>query len=115
MAGIVFDTEYSETVVYRKCYRYAVSERQLARVLESLTPEENPLKVEAKELTDYLDGKGELLTRVGYASAQGKILKLLDNIAKRLRRFGLRGTVVDSAVEGSKPPRFLICRDAFTE
>ena len=81
MSEIVFVVDSYAWQYVRIAQKFVVSEKQLQCAIDSLHTSINPLSVDAIELRDYLDGRGELAVRVELSNQTSVIRRLLENIA----------------------------------
>jgi len=97
MIEIVIDANQYETHSVLICYRVTLSEEQWEELFAELDPQHNPLQVEATDLRDYLDGKGELalMVELGGEKMKAKIDTLLDILADRAANLNIQRSVVD--------------------
>ncbi len=88
MVKVILEVDTFNVELVRTRRRVELDEWQLRLVLAKVVPEENPMCVEASELREYLDGIGQLATRVELTGAQQTIRSLLDSMARVLDEEG---------------------------
>ena len=114
MCKIIFEVDSFEWGLIRTRERATVSEDELKKLLSELNEHENPLGVEATELRDYLDGRGQLLTRVALMGAKKQMDELLDRIAERSRRLHAPAEVLERAMVNPDYGDETVCHRAYT-
>jgi hypothetical protein len=89
MAEIEFRVNAYAWHQVKTCRKFAVTEEQVQRALDALEEGMNPLGVNATELRDYLDGRGELALRVELGGADKVMQALLTRIAQLLAQYSV--------------------------
>ena len=74
------------------------TEVQLQLQLDQLTKYENDLNVTARDLMDYLDGRGQLATYIGVAGREDDIRELLNRLAHAARYSENQSTLIEHGV-----------------
>ena len=98
MANIVFVVEACSWQ-YVKSWRHLVAtEEDLQHALDMIHLSVNPLTVSAVELRDYIDGRGELASRVELAGQFAIMQNLIKRVAQILAQGLVKTEIVSSEV-----------------